>query len=390
MLKKLLIIALPAVLCAGPAAADSETRHIMQDVADSLEILLPLSLDSDTFLDPENRDLIMQKLARLEQSADALADHGASQSLDFQLMAAAFARAAKRIRDNYQYLHPAEARYFLTDLTQHCVACHSRDAAPQDFPLSQLLNRYLAEEPLDEREQARLQVALRQFDDAMETWEGVLSDPAVDAVDMSLDGDFVEYLTVAVRVQREYQRAAGELADIVGRGDTPFYLRRRLQTWIDDLDSAAQSASQSGEQPLAMERAREWFRQPDTQPGLLWNDAQLVSDLALSARLRDLIAAPDAVEDAGISPAELAEVYYMLGVLEARTIGLYTALPTMERFWEAAIRTAPDSRYALESYALLEESAATAFSGELPFEQTDETFARLAELRKLIGIDEEN
>lgn len=74
-------------------------------------------------------------------------------------------------------------------------------------------------------------------------------------------------------------------------------------------------------------------------------------------------------------------------MLEARTTGLYSSLPGMERFWEAAVRTAPQSPVAVDAYALLEESAATAFSGELPFEQTDESFARLAELRRLIGIE---
>jgi len=380
LIKKLLVLVLPAFLLAGPAAAaDSETRHIMQDVAESLEVLLPLSLDSDSFLAQDNRELVSTHLSQLEASADALADHGDSQSMDFQLLAEAFSRAATRIRANYQYLHPAEARYFLMDLTQHCVACHSRDASTRDFPLSRSLNRYLEEEPLNEREQARLQIALRQFGDAMDTWEGVLSDSSVEAVDMSLDGDFVEYLTIAVRVQEQYERAAQQLERVAARDDTPFYLERRLRTWIDDLESAQDKSDQQ----LTMEQARDWFQRPDPSPGLLWNDSQLVSDLVLSARLRELVAGGEPA----VAPEALAEAYYMLGVLEARTIGLYSALPSMERFWEAAIRTAPDSPYALEAYALLEESAATAFSGELPFEQTDETFARLAELRALIGIE---
>jgi hypothetical protein len=382
MYKRLTSIVLSLLMFAGGAAADTQTRHIMQDVADSLEVLLPLSVDSNTFLDPDNRELVMEHLSRLDSSADALAEHGASQSLDFELLASAFARAARRIRANFEYLHPAEARYFLTDLTQHCVACHSRDAASGDFPLSGSLNTYLDEQPLNEREQARLQLALRQFDNAMETWEQMLSDPSVEPVDMSLDGDFVEYLTVAVRVREEFDRAARQLEQVAAREDTPFYLKRRLETWITDLKTAQRERNRD----MTIERARDLFRQPDTRPGLLWNDSQLVSDLVLSAGLRDLTAS----QDVDIGPARLAEAYYMLGVLEARTIGLYSALPSMERFWEAAIRTAPESPYALEAYALLEESAATTFSGELPFEQTDESFARLAELRRLIGIDPQN
>lgn len=384
MLKKILLVALPLLFFAGtPAPAsdtsDNGTRAIMHDVADALEVLLPLSLDSDTFLSPENRDTVLKNLAKLDDSAHVLSEHGASTSMDFQLMAAAFARAAGRVREDFQYIHPAEARYFLVDLTQHCVACHSREAANRDFPLSRSLNKYLQEQPLNEEERARLQVALRQFGDAMDTWESILSDPSREPVDLALDGSFVEYLTIAVRVEHQYKRAATQLRRLMEREDTPFYLRRRLQTWIDDL----QAARARGGSTVTLSDARERFQRPDSRPGLLWNDARLVSDLVLSADLRRLVAS----EDRDATPEELAEAYYMLGVLEARTVGLYSALPSMERFWEAAVRTAPESPYAVEAYALLEEYAATTFSGDLPFERTSDAFARLAELRSLIGIE---
>lgn len=362
----------------GSALADSETRHIMKDVADSLEVLLPLSLDGDKFLSKANRETVDRNLARLANSADALAEHGASGSLDFELLAEAFARATERLRRDVREMQPSEARHILVDLTQHCVGCHSRDPARRDFPLSAALNKYLQDQPLDESERARLQVALRQFQGAMETWEMVLSDPTIQPVDMAADGDFVEYLTVAVRVEKAYRRAAEHLEEVSAREDTPFYLRRRLRTWIGDL----KSLEDGKDRKLTMTDARKVFLRPDTRPGLLWNDSGLVSDLALSASLRQLTSSTDS----DVTPEQLAEAYYMLGVLEARTAGLYSALPNMERFWEAAIRTAPDSPYAVESYALLEEYAATTFSGELPFERTDETFARLAELRSLIGI----
>jgi len=380
MIKKLLCLTLPAVLVAAPLKADTETRHIMQDVADALEVLLPLSLDGDEFLSPDNRERVLAHLEELEESADGLAEHGAeSESLDFQLLAAAFARAVSRIREDFQYVHPAEARYVLVDLTQHCVACHSRDPAMADFPLSNALNRYLVEEPLDEREQAHLQVALRQFDDAMVTWEELMSSAASQPVDLALDGSFVEYLTVAVRVQEAYSRAARQLEELAGRETVPFYLERRLGRWVDDLEALERSQGQE----MRMARAREIFLGPDTRPGLLWDDDRLVKDLALSASLRRMVAAGDRE----LPPAELAEAYYMLGVLEARTINLYSALPSMERFWEAAVRAAPTSSHAVEAYALMEEYAATTYSGELPFERTDDTFSRLAELRALIGLD---
>lgn len=385
MIKQYILISLAAMLfAAASAAGDSRTRDVMQDVAGSLEVLLPLSMDSDAFLAADNRDTVLEHLSRLEESADALADHGGARSLDFRLLAAAFARAAKRIRENFEYFHPAEARYILMDLTQNCIACHSREEAQRELSLSSSLEQYLEQGPISEEERARLQVALRQFDGAMETWEDKFSKPDVEVVDMALDGDFVEYLTVAVRVRKEYQRAARQLASLKARDGTPFYLRRRLQTWIDDLERlGAASSEASDDRPPEMSEIRETFHRRDTRPGLLWDDANLVSNLALSASLRKLATS----SNADISPGQLAEAYYMLGVLEARTIGLYSSMPTMEYFWEAAIRTAPGSPHAVNAYALLEEYTVTGISGELPFEKTDETFARLAELRALIGIE---
>jgi len=380
-MKKILttITLIPALLFAGAASPQSGTRDIMQNVAESLEVLLPLSLDSDTFLNPDNRDVVMRHLSRLEQSADALAEHGDTRSMDFRLLASAFARATRRIHDDFERLHPAEARYFLMDLTQHCVACHSRQAAGRDFPLSSALEHYLSEQPITREESARLQLALRQFDDAMATWEGVLTDASVDPVDMSLDGNFVEYLTVAVRVQRKYARAAEHLQEVQAREGTPYYLRRRLLKWIEDLEVLDTPVDHT----MTFSQARRLFQQPETRPGLLWNDSRLVLDLAVSASLRRLVSA----ENPDITPGQLAEAYYMLGVLEARTTGLYSAMPTMEYYWEAAIRTAPDSTHALNAYALLEEYTVTTHSGELPFEQTDDAFARLAELRSMLGIE---
>lgn len=382
MIKKLLLSA-AALLVSLPAAPasepDAETRAIMRHVAGTLEVLLPLSLDSETFLDPGNRETVTRNLSRLADSADALADHGATESMDFRLLASAFARAAGRLREDFEYVHPAETRYFLVDLTQHCVACHSRESAAGDFPLSGKLEAYLGNQPLDEPERARLQVALRQFGDAMDTWEGVLADPSLEPVDLALNGSLVEYLTIAVRVENDYARAAMQLEDLVDQEETPFYLRRRFKTWIEDLDAADEPRGDL----ITMAEARRMFHRPETRPGLLWNDTSLVSDLVLSAELRRVVAS----DERDVSAAELAEAYYMLGVLDARTVALYSALPSMERFWEAAIRIAPDSPHALEAYALLEEYAATTFTGELPFERTSDTFARLAELRALIGIE---
>lgn len=379
MWKKLLTIFLSVILFSGAATADTQTRHIMHDVAEALEVLLPLSLDDEAFLSADNREVVSQHLSNLETAAGALMKHGSSESLDFRLLASAFARATSEIRQDFEDLNPADARFFLVDLTQHCVACHSRDVTDRDFPLSNALKKYLEEQPFNERERARLQVALRQFEDAMKTWESVLSDPAVSAVDMALEGVFTEYLAIAIRVQEQYARPAGQLEKVRARDEVPFYLKRRLKTWIDDLKAAESRKDKT----LTIPEAREMFLRPETRPGLLWNDTHLVSDLALFASLRRLVES----DESTVAPEQLSEAYYMLGVLEARTTGLYSTLPSMERFWEAAIRAAPDSPYAVDAYALIEEYAATTFSGTLPFEQTDETFTRLLELRTLIGIE---
>ena len=77
----------------------------------------------------------------------------------------------------------------------------------------------------------------------------------------------------------------------------------------------------------------------------------------------------------------------MLGVIEARTLNLYSALPSMERYWEAAIRSAPGSPHALDAYALLEEYATTTYGDSLPYEGFDEGMTPLEELRRLIGLE---
>ena len=101
-------------------------------------------------------------------------------------------------------------RFFLFGSLQNCVSCHIRLPAAQRFPFAQELMAKDQVEALAPREQAWLLVTLRQFDDALAIWEGMIEDSAIPASELDATGVMEDYMNVAIRVRLSTQRHNGE------------------------------------------------------------------------------------------------------------------------------------------------------------------------------------
>ena len=102
---------------------------------------------------------------------------------------------------------------------------------------------------------------------------------------------------------------------------------------------------------------------------------RIVYDLVASSMLHRI------VDAAPVGDPRLAEAYYRLGVIEARSVDSYW-VPQTEFHLEAAIRAAPDGPFAERAYALLEEYVLLGHGG--PEGLPDEVTANLAALRVLL------
>jgi hypothetical protein len=104
---------------------------------------------------------------------------------------------------------------------------------------------------------------------------------------------------------------------------------------------------------------------------------RLVGDLLASSVLLRFIDA------GGRTDAQLAEAYYLLGIAEIRSVDAFW-VPQAEFHFEASIRTEPQGAYAMESYALLEESILMGYSGSSGLHLPIDVQVTLEELKRMV------
>lgn len=264
----------------------------------------------------------------------------------------------------------AGAQYFLVDMLQNCVACHSRLPRARDFPLGQRLFDGLDMDSFSLQERAQLEVAARRFDDALGTWEQLFRDPEVDPVDLDVEGNVLDYLVTAVRISDQLERPRNTLETLISRPDTPFFMRHHLRAWADDLRTLAPELK--GEATL--EKALRLFRLAGVKAIYPGSREQTIYDLLASAILYRYLGGSE--QRAG---QDLAQAYYTLGIIEARSLERVWAAPKVELHFAAAVRSAPSGPLALKSYANVEEYTLEGFG-------SPETLKRLEGLRRLLGI----
>ena len=367
-----LVLAAPACTAAeekSPAAPRAEMSRIF----DAMVFLLPASLDEDRFVAPEEREAIRARIGELVAAADDLQAHSRGRDMGFGFLSRSLSSDIAEIQRRYDDGREEEARYYLHELAQVCVACHSRLPKAREYPLADRLLEDPNVAKLDLRERARLQVAVRRFGDAMTTWETLFADPAASPSDLDIGGDFVDYLTVAVRTERDLPRARKTLEKFNRRGDLQRYLRARVSSWIEAL---GELEARGLDQPT-LANARKLVDKAHALSEFPGGRERLVYDLAASGVLHRY------VDGAKKGDPSLAEAFYLLGVIEARTVDSYW-VPQTEFHLEAAVRLDPKGPYAERAYNLLEEYIVLGYGGSSGVHVPPDVESRLAQLRGLI------
>jgi hypothetical protein len=359
----------------APALDQRDTRRIMNQVFEAIAYLMPLSLYNLEERQPGDAAVIESNVDILAEAAEALQTHSGDADMEFRLLAQSFGRGVEDIRRSFLGEHPAFAYFALLELTQHCAACHSRLPDQSRPSFGERLMARMDASALDRIDLAQLYVATREFDKALTTLEKELLDPNVAPLDSDLAGTFIDYLTAAVGVAQNLDRARGTLGRFLQRSDVPYYLRRRIGIWLNSMEELAPRLAG----PLSVRAAREVLTEAVNMTSSA-TQARAVHDLVAASLLRRFL------EGNPKAPASTrAEVYFLLGGIARRTYELKPAVPEMELLLEAAIRTAPRGPHAKEAYALLEEYG---YANELLLFRLDEEtpLVDLAELRQLIGL----
>lgn len=364
-----------ALACSSPPPPGS-TRHTMGSLLDTLTVLLPLSLSESRFADPTHREEIRGALHALSENSAAIEQHGRPSDAGFSFLGRSLALDSRTLETRFAAGEYAEARFLLHEITDYCVACHSRlpDAMPHPIGERLFESTEVAELPLDER--AALEMATRQFEPALETLERLFRSDDFSPSDLDLMGQLDSYLELCLRVERDPQRPQAALRALAGRSDTPAALRETLEAWnlaLAELAARPAPASQLVE-------GRDLFSRAEDRAAFADDRRALIYYIAASGVLHEFVAAS---EEAALAPSERAEAYFLLGSIEAH-IGRAFWLSQTEHFLEAAIRTDPGGPHAEPAYRLLEEFVASGYTGSGGSHLPAEIERQLAELRALI------
>ncbi len=369
----LAVVPLALLPVSAMGADERKTRATMAELVDALAVLLPVSLNDSRFEDPANRERIASSLRILAASGSSVEQHGDVQDAGFGFLSRSLARDTREIQRRFAEEKFAEARFLLHELTDNCVACHSRLPDGLDHPLGQRLFVDIEVAELPPEERARLETATRQFDQALESYESLFASSAFSPGDVDLMGFLDAYLEICLRVKRDPNRALTPLRKLAARPDTKSALRGVLEVWISSLEELAtrpETPATLAEGRALVKRAQDHSRFPDDRRALAMY-------VAASGILQQYVSQQERSKD------ELAEAYYLLGVIESH-VGRSFWLSQTEHFLEASIETAPGSRHASDAYDLLEEFVVSGYTGSSGRHVPADVRERLETLKALI------
>lgn len=358
---------------AGDDAGDDSTNAIMSRIVNALQVALPVSFDEASFQDPRHRAEILSALEELAGNSELLESHTEGSDAGLAFMSLSLADDAREIHKRYADGRFEQSRFLLHSLTEICVACHSRlpDDRVRSLGTSLLSNETVARLPLDQR--ARYEIATRQFERALVSFETWFADPSISPGDVDLTGEFEDYLEVSLRVRQDPERAIATFEKLLERDDVPDRVRLNVKTWIGSLEALEVSRPEGS----AIDQARALLHSTGAAEIARDERSAIVAAIAASGILHRYVA-----EQAETSP-ELGEAYYLMGVIEADIGRSFWASET-EQFLETAIRVGPGEPYAEPAFELLEAFVVTGYTGSGGEHVPADVRKRLAELQALI------
>ena len=351
--------------------ADSQTRATMAEFYQSLRILLPLSVDEEQFTAASNRQAIRQSLATLRDGAHALKGHAGEGDVSTRYLSDRLTERIETAEARFERDDGRNARYLIRELTQVCVACHTKSTDPIDAPLSSAFVEEAALDDIDRLERAALFVATRQFDKALTLFETILADPS--SSPETLFEAAVNYLVVSIRVKENFRRPAGHLASLLNREDLWPSFEDDIKAWLVALSAFSGTGMPAAELPVARDIISN-ARQTALIPYSL---EPMVQYIVASQLLQQVVAKTT------VSAEDLAEAYFLLGVTEYG-IGYRHWLEQPENYLTNAIVVAPRSEHAALAYRLLEEQVIFGYTGSSGTHIPEDETRRLRRLRSLM------
>jgi len=178
------------------------TQTVMREIFEGIRVALPASIDGAVFSAPNNQGEIFSALDRLARNAALLETHSQGCNAEMGFLARSVERDAIEAKASYRNGHYKRAAFVLRQIVESCVICHTR--LPDNCG-SMVAGDFVDEgvmASLPPQPRSTLLIATRQFDEALEALEEVLTDPLTHPAIML--GPLTDYLVVAIRVLGDY------------------------------------------------------------------------------------------------------------------------------------------------------------------------------------------
>jgi len=325
------------------------------------------------FSDPKNRERILSDLRNMRDGTNALVEHTKKFEASYGFIAKSMSRDIKDIYKWYDRGATSEARYMLHQVSENCVSCHMKLPDPGHAPRMDHFFKNVAVGKLSPAEKAQLEVALRQFDNAMITWEDMFKTWPRPSELFAMD-TLPEYLKVAIRVKSEPRRALITLDTLSKRTDLPTFMSREVDAWKESLKKYSSEVNKKGSELV---RAEKIIKNARTTMEYPMDRSPLVDYIVASSLLNQYMQAKS------ISPENMAKGYYLLGITES-LIGRTTWLTQTDYYLEASVRAAPKSKVASKALDALEQQILMEYSGSGGTNIPDDIQSNLDELRNLV------
>jgi hypothetical protein len=327
----------------------------MQVIFENLRFLFQVDMSDADFGSSENQAEVLEALRELDEQSAILASHGFYEDSAGVFLASVLERYSLLLLRSYERGEPQRVQQLLYGITDVCIACHTRLPSSRDSPVAKQFVDSQAAWSLPLNKRARIQVAMRRFDDALSTLETIIESPKF-ADPVVLEDVLRTYLIVNIRVKGDMERPIPVLESVEERSVPQSAWRGDVETWLVSLQH---------------------FR-----------DMPFIGDPLQSAR--DVIDASTSVDFPSRRSALVDNIAassllhrYLASLAEYR-IYRDDWLPQAELYLEVAIVLAPDAPWAMPAYSLLVEKIQRTYlqspGGRLPPEVED----RLRELKQAI------
>jgi hypothetical protein len=356
-----------------PAARSSGvTQATMRGIFTALTTSYTYSLDMEYFQDRHNRDTVLASLEALVANTGAFEEHGGGLDPSFDYLRRFLAGDAEEALQRYRERQYLGSQFMLNKLMENCATCHSRLPSDQAFGTGAAFLESARVEALAPVDRVNIEIAARQFDKALSTYEEIFALPNMTAQGLQLIGAFEGYLKIAIGVRNDTERPRLALERFLRRDDLPAGLRDDVETWIKDL--AALDLKAATASPL--ETARRLVGDAPVVSKPAPARPELVRMVAANVLLHRQFQTLSQHDD------KASEAYYLLAVTESHVSRSYWIAET-DFLLEKAVRSAPKSEFARKAFAVLADRSASG-APVSAYEDMKTPTVDIEELRKLV------